>query len=117
MRGGSATKFSDRYEVKDVDYTDNTRKYIVNMQANSALYKNDIVTLSGDVVCSRDDGLVFKTQNVNYNKKSSIIYTKDDFVAYRGNDRFDGKTLYYDNNLNRAKSKMVNAVYQLKETK
>jgi len=117
MKGSSATRFSDRYVVKQIDYTDNSREYISNMKANNGIYKNDIVDLEGEVFYVREDGLIFESQEATYNKKTNITSTKKDFVIYRDNDKVTGTRLKYNNALNRSSAQEVRAKYQLQEEK
>jgi LPS export ABC transporter protein LptC len=109
--GTKATRYQDRYTITDMDYTDNSRDYIANMKANDGLYKNDIVDLNGDVVYTREDGLVFNTQTATYNKKTSVAYTNSNYVLHRGKDKIIGTSLRYNNLLNTISSKNVVAKY------
>lgn len=117
MRGDNAIRYSDRYTVTQMDYTDNSQEYISNMKANNGIYKDDIVELSGEVFYAREDGLIFETQEATYNKKTNITHTDRDFVSYRADDRVTGTSLKYNNVLNRAEATSVEAVYQLQESK
>ncbi|SMP88921.1 Lipopolysaccharide-assembly, LptC-related, partial [Epsilonproteobacteria bacterium SCGC AD-308-P11] len=63
MIGTKGTRYSDRYTVENIDYTDNSEKFIANMKADNGIYKDDIVYLEGNVTYTREDGLVFFTQS------------------------------------------------------
>ena len=115
MMGTEATRYSNRYRVKNIDYTDNTKEYIANMKANDGIYRNEIVDLKGDVIYFREDGLTFESQVAKYNKKTSVAHVNAKYVSYRNDDRIKGSSLIYNNKLNRVKSKNVIAKYQLKE--
>ena len=115
MNGSSAVKFSDRYEVENIDYTDSSREFIANMKANDGLYKNEFVDLKGDVLYSREDGLVFETQEINYNKKTSVATTDKDFVMFRDSDKVIGTSLVYDNFKGTSKMTNIVAKYNLQE--
>lgn len=117
MNGEKATKYTDRYVVEKMDYTDNSKKYIANMKSNSGVYKDDIVSLSGDIVYIREDGLTFQTQKAIYNKKTNIAMTEADYLLFRDNNRVTGKELKYNNSLDTIESKDVTAIYQLQESK
>ncbi|MCF6310614.1 MAG: LPS export ABC transporter periplasmic protein LptC [Sulfurimonas sp.] len=117
MSGTEGTRYSDRYSVKLMDYTDNSQEYIANMKSNSGIYKGDNVYLEGDVVYFREDGLTFETQKVVYNKKTAIARADGNYVLYRNNNKVTGNKLKYNNSLNRVQSKNVVAIYQLKESK
>jgi len=115
MNGAQATKYADRYTVKQMDYTDNSKDYLANMKSNSGIYKNDIVHLDGDIIYVREDGLTFETQKAVYDKKTSIAHADGDYKLYRGANIVVGSELEYNNFLDRVKSKNVIAKYQIKE--
>lgn len=116
MLGSSATRYSNRYTVKDIDYTDNEKEeYIANMKSDKGIYKNDIVTLTGNVTYVRDDGLTFKTQKAVYNKKSSDVVSDVGYVAYLNDSVIRGSYIKYNNEKNRIFSKDVRAKIQLQE--
>ena len=115
MLGSNAIRYSDRYTVKNIDYTDNSTNYIANMKANNGIYKNNIVVLNGDVVYTREDGLTFQTQKAIYNKKTSIAKTDTPYVLYQGQNRVRGSSLIYNSKLNTIQSNQVVSKYQLKE--
>ena len=116
MLGSAATRYSNRYTVQDIDYTDNEKEeYIANMKAKHGIYKNDMVTLSGDVEYVRDDGLTFKTQKAVYNKKSSDVVSDVGYVAYLNDSVVRGSYIKYNNEKNRIFSKNVTAKIQLQE--
>lgn len=72
MNGDKATRYSDRYTVEQINYTDNSKKYLANMQSNSGIYKDDVVYLDGDIIYTREDGLTFDAFN---SSKPLIIFT------------------------------------------
>ncbi len=117
MKGSEATRYSNRYKVNNIDYTDNSKKYIANMKADNGLYmdKNELLDLEGKVLYNREDGLTFKTEKLIYNKKTSIVNADNDYILYRGDNKVIGNSLVYNNNLNIVKSKNVVVRYQLKE--
>ena len=113
MTGDSAIRYSNRYSVLNIDYTDNSKKYIANMRAKKGLYKDEIIELEGNVVYSREDGLTFETSRVVYNRKTSIAVADADYVSYQGNNIVNGSFIKYNNSLNRIESKNVTATYRL----
>ena len=117
MLGSAATRYADRYTVQNMDYTDNSKKYIANMKANDGVYKNDLVTLRGDVEYVREDGLTFKTQKATYNKKTSDVISKVGYIAYLNDSIIKGSYIKYNNDKNRIYSKNVIAEIQLQESK
>jgi len=114
MTGDNAIRYSDRYSVLNIDYTDNSKEYIANMRAREGLYKDEVIELENDVVYSREDGLTFETSKAIYNKKTNIAIADADYVSYRGENVVNGSFVKYNNSLNRVESKNVTATYQLK---
>jgi len=117
MLGASGTKYDDKFIVKGIDYTDKSPKYIANMQAQKGIYKNDIVTLEGNVTYSRDNGFHFFTQKLVYNKKTSQAVSNVGYTAKIGENKIEGTYIKYNNKFNRVYSKNIDAIYQLKEEK
>lgn len=117
LLGTKATRYVDRYDMDNVNFTDNTQKYIANIKANNGVYKNDIITLKQDVIYNREDGLSFSSDEAIYNKKNSIVKTNHKYVAYSGKNKLVGSSLVYNNLKNRTKSKNITVTYQLREKK
>ena len=117
MSGSKAKRYSNRYDVQDIDYTDNSKEYTANMKAKHGLYKNEVVYLDGDVFFSREDGLKYFSQKVVYNKKTDVATSKTDFVAMMGQNQVYGTSIIVNNKLDRINSKNVYAIYKIKENK
>ena len=116
MLGRTATRYSNRYRVENIDYTDNEKKeYIANMKAKQGIYKNNIVTLDGNVTYVRDDGLTFKTQKAIYNKRTSNVVSDVGYVAYLNDSIVRGSYIRYNNKKNRIFSKNIRAKIELQE--
>jgi len=117
MNGSKGTRYTNRYTVEDMDYTDNSKEYMANMKANRGVYKNEVVNLSGDILYVREDGLTFETQKALYNKKTAIATANGKFVLYRGVNRVTGEKLKYNDSLERVEARNVNAIYKIEESK
>jgi len=115
MNGDKAVRYSNRYKVSSIDYTDNSKKYLVNMKANNGVFKDEVVNLYGDVKYKREDGLSFETQKARYNKKTKIAYVDTNYVSHMGANEIVGSSLIYNNLLKRVKSTDIRVKYQLKE--
>jgi len=113
--GTDGARYKDRYKIHNLNYTDNTKKYIANIKANDSIYKDDIMTMYGDVDYNREDGLSFLSDEAIYNKHNGIMKTNKHYVAYRGDNKIIGSSLTYNNLKNRIKSKNITAIYQLSE--
>ncbi len=115
MNGVKAAKYSDRYTIEKMDFTDNSKNYQANMKSNSGVYKNSTVYLNGDIVYIGKDGLTFKTQKATYDRKTTIATADSKYLLYRGSNRINGENLKYNGSLERVESKNVIAKYQIEE--
>lgn len=114
-KGLKGLKYNNRYEIVDFDYTDNTNEHIANVVSNFASYKGETANLSGDIVYTRADGLVFETQEGSYNTKTKIAKSKTNYISYMGEHRVTGSSVQYNNALGIVDSKNVVVNYKLKE--
>jgi LPS export ABC transporter protein LptC len=115
MDGESALRYTNRYVVDDIDYTDNSKEFLTNMKAKKGIYKNNIVYLSGDVKLLRDDGVKFFSQKLTYNKVKDTAYNDVEYIAYMGPNSVKGKSVFFDNKKGLIRSKDIDAVYKLEE--
>jgi len=115
MNGDKATRYTNRYTIERMNYTDNSKEYLANMKANNGIYKDDTIYLEGDIVYSREDGLTFNAQKASYNKNTTIATVDGDYLLYKGSNMVNGKELKYNNSLERVESKDVVVKYQLEE--
>ena len=115
MNGDKAIRYSNRYTVSNINFTDNSKKYIANMKANNGIYKDNIVELMDDVIYTREDGLLFETKKAIYDKKTNLTYIDKDFSSYKLDNKVKGKSLIYNNVLNTAVAQNVTITYKLKE--
>ena len=117
MKGSSAFRYSDRYIIENIDYTDNTKDYVATMRAKHGVYKNEIVDLKDDIFYAREDGLIFTTSKARYNRKTNITNVDAKYILYRVDDNVTGSSFIYNNKLNKGSSENVYAIYQLQESK
>ena len=115
LNGEDGVRYKDRYEIQDVDYTDNSQKFVANMQSNYGVYKNEVINLNGDVVYIREDGVTFKSKEAVYNTKTSIVRVDKDFIIYKNKNIIRGILLVYNNKLDIMKFNNVRAIYQIDE--
>lgn len=115
MKGTEATKYEDRYDVDNINYTDKSKEFIANIIADTGTYKNNIVRLNGNVVYTREDGLTFKTQSASYSKNTHIAKANGNYVLYRDSNKVIGKKLKYNNLSDKIYSTDVTANYKFKE--
>lgn len=115
LLGSTGTRYTNRYTITDMDYTDNSKKYIANMISDFGVYKDEIVDLKGHVVYVREDGLTFKSEKALYNKKTADVVSNTNYIAYLNNNVVIGSYIKYNNISKKIYSKNVTAKYQLKE--
>lgn len=113
--GDVGKKYTNRYSVKNLNYTDNSSKYISNIKANDALYKGFILNLRGDIKYFREDGLTFRTQKASYNKQTSVITSHTKYQSQLNESSAEGSYFEYNNAHGITKSKNVTVNYNLKE--
>jgi len=117
MNGDKAVRYTNRYEVYNIDFTDNSKEFLTNMKAKKGLYKTDVVYLNGDVKLVRDDGLRFFSQKAKYDKNKDIASTDTKFIAYMNENYISGSSAIFDNKNKTIKSKNIYTTYNIEEKK
>ena len=115
MSGDSTLKYENRYSVKNIYYTDNTKKQMLTMKATDGEYNGDIILLNNGVELYREDGLTFKAKRLSYDKSKDVIMSDSDYTLFRGKDKMEGSSIKYFNNLDKIESTNVDITYKLKE--
>lgn len=115
--GFKGIKYIDRYTVENLNYTDNTKKYLSNIRANNGTYKGNLIELSGDVVYSREDGFSLQTQNANFNEKTKVVNSTSKYISHFNGNEARGSSIQYDTTRGIVKSKNIVAKYKIKERK
>ncbi|MFH0709024.1 MAG: LPS export ABC transporter periplasmic protein LptC [Pseudomonadota bacterium] len=114
FEGEHGKRFSDRYEVSDAKFTNNEKALLESIRANSALYKDDVITLEGKVYYARSDGLQFHSNEGMYDQKRSFLTTEEAFTITKNENSIEGRHLLYDLNLDTVSADQIRASYQLK---
>jgi LPS export ABC transporter protein LptC len=115
LNGEEGIRYKDRYEIQDVDYTDNSQEFVANIQSDYGVYKNEVINLNANVVYIREDGVTFESQEAVYNTKTSIVRVDKDFVIYKNKNIIRGVLLVYNNKLDIMKFHNVRAIYRIDE--
>ncbi len=115
LSGSEGKRFSDRYEVYDVNYTNNTEESIENMVASYGLYKGETLALENDVHYRRDDGVNFTCNKAEYNKVTSVIQTVGPFTLWQYENRFSGTDLLYYSKQGKVSADDVTGIYTITE--
>lgn len=113
FEGKHGKRFVDRYEISGAKFTDNEKVLIETIEANNALYKNDVISLDGNVHYTRSDGLEFRSNEGMYDKKDSLITTDGPFVITKNQNSIDGVHLNYDLKLDTVSANKIRGSYQL----
>jgi len=116
MVGKEGYRFKNRFEVKEIDYTDSTRKLQNNLKADFGRYNNkNLITLKGNVRYHREDGVHFVTDRAIVHQHKETITTVGPFKMDRLSDEVVGKDLFYDTKKGHATAKQVTGVFQLQD--
>lgn len=83
---------------------------IDSLMAKRGKYVKDVLYLDGNVVMQEKDGYTYKTQHANYNQKTEMFHISAPFIAVRGQDVMQGKTLRYNMQSKEAFGTCVDAV-------
>ncbi|MBA1437436.1 MAG: LPS export ABC transporter periplasmic protein LptC [Epsilonproteobacteria bacterium] len=113
MLGGQVYRYADRYTIDKIDHTDNSKTHITNLRADFGIYKNDILTLDGNVTLVRDDGVSYVTQHAKYYKKKGLFVGNTDYILTQGKNRLTGTYVDHNNISGKIHSKNIFATYFL----
>ena len=114
LTGEDGKMFDDRYEISSAIFSDNTKKLAQTVKAQKAVYRNDVVDLSGNVRYERADGLRFFSKEGKYDTNLSVVSTKGAFEIIQNRHRVEGTKLYYNTARDTVSADSVSGVYQLK---
>jgi LPS export ABC transporter protein LptC len=107
-------RYTDRYLADNVDYISKSSQQLFSITANHGNFFNHVIKLTGDVVYSREDGLIFKSNEATYNRQTGVYKTQSKYISYKNNDKIRGSKLIYNSKTGQAVSQSINAQYQLK---
>jgi len=114
MNGKEGLRYTDRIEINDIDYTDNSRNLKNNITADFGVYDNiNLITLEGNVRYHREDGLKFKTNRAVMHQKEETITTFGPFTMDKQADTIVGKDLFYDSKNGLSNAKNVTGIFNL----
>ena len=114
MIGRDGLRFDDRIEVKDIDYTDSSRSFRNNIQADFGLYDNkELITLEGNVRYYREDGMKFRSDKAVIDQKKETIDVAGPFTLETLSEKAVGTNLFYDSKNGLSEAKNVTAMFDL----
>ena len=113
FQGEHGKRFEDRYEVSSAKFSNNSKTLFESISANNALYKDDIITLDGNVHYVRADGLQFHSDEGKYDTPHSLVTTRGNFVITQNNNRVHGTQLQLNTKSHTVSANAVSGSYQL----
>lgn len=112
MIGKKGYQYKNRLEVKDINYTDSSKRLRSNLQADRGIYdKVDLITLQGNVRYHREDGVRFNSKEARLKQKEETIYVDGRFKLHKFADNVVGNHLVYDTKDGVSKAKNVIGYY------
>jgi len=113
FEGIHGKRFEDRYEVSSAKFSNNSKDLFESISANEALYKEDIITLEGNVHYMREDGLEFRSAEGKYDTPHSLVSTRGGFVITQNSNRVNGTQLLLNTQQHTVSANAVSGSYQL----
>ena len=115
MSGTHGWRYTNRYEILDINFTDKTKDYLQKMSADFGNYQDDVVSLVGDVRYKREDGLAFMSNEATYEQKRSTASTEGEFKIIQNGDWVEGRALVYNSAAGTVNAKEIRANYVIRE--
>lgn len=113
FEGEHGKRFEDRYEVSSAKFSNNSKKLFESIRANEALYKEEVITLNGNVHYLREDGLAFRSDEGKYDVPHSLVSTRGSFVITQKNNKVNGTQLLLNTQYHTVSANRVSGSYQL----
>lgn len=113
LAGKEGKKFDDYYTVTSAKFSDNTRQLLHSLQSEHALYRDDVLSLEGDIRYSRQDGLSFDADHGTYNTKNGVVQIPENIVIRQDNHRIEGENIRYEVDHQVITANRIQAKYQI----
>jgi lipopolysaccharide export system protein LptA len=114
LEGKEGKKFEQYYEVTSAKFSDNTDALFQTIQSDQADYRNDVISLEGNVHYVREDGLEFRSNKGSYDSNASLVKFPGSFTITQNANRINGEHLLYNTKLESVSANRIHASYQLK---
>lgn len=115
LAGSQGLRYEDRYEVTDLNLTDRSKLHTENMQAAHGTYSEPMILLHDGVHYTRDDGMKFESNDLDYNRSSGLMRAPGPFVLWQKADRINGHNLVYYTKSGDMAAKKITGNYFLKD--
>ena len=79
LQGSYAERYSDRYEIHDLSYINNSVQEQQKMAAIRAMYQDKTLYLNGNVVYEKGNSFMFTSNEARYDEKTKSVYTTGKF--------------------------------------
>lgn len=104
-----AKSFKNHEELYEPLILSKSQNGQIDQLSSKTLVKyQDEIYLNGDVKYTRNDGLVFSSEQLNYNLKTKIAQTNSKFKAVKQTDKVEGTYMKYDNQNKKILAKNTN---------
>jgi LPS export ABC transporter protein LptC len=108
-----AHQFKDRIEFEDVEYIKNMKDNKEYLDSKYATYKENIITLTQNVLFKTDDGVKFKTAKAIIEEKSDTLKSDGKFTLSKDGSYVNGVKLIYNSKTKKVKAKNIKGIYKL----
>ncbi len=117
LQGSYAERYSNRYEIHDLNYTNNSAQEQQKMIATRAMYQDKTLYLNGNVVYKKGNNFMFTSDEAQYDEKTKNASTTGKFELKSSDGIFSGYELQYNSESEKVKAKTITATYHLNKVK
>ncbi len=117
LQGSYAERYSDRYEIRNLSYTNNSVQEQQKIAAALAIYQDKTLYLNGNVIYEKGDNFMFTSDEAQYNEETKSAYTTGKFELKSSDGLFSGHELQYNSESEKVKAKTITAIYHLNKAK
>jgi hypothetical protein len=117
LQGAYGKRYGDRYEINDVNYTNNAVNDYRHMSASLASYKEKMLYLNGNVIYRQGDAFTFSSDEAQYDEVTKSAYTTGKFNLQSSEGFFNGYGLEYNSLTQNIRAKNILATYHLNKEK
>jgi LPS export ABC transporter protein LptC len=115
LHGSEGLRFTDRYEVHDIAFIDNSGEVGKEMTADFGRARAETVELRGNVLIRQGDGSEVRTEKIHYDKAKRLVTSDTRFTLKQDGNRATGERLLYRLDDGHIEAKNITAFYTLPE--
>ncbi len=113
LQGEFGKRYAERYEVYAINYTSHVDHNEQNIAAQAAVYQDNILYLSGNIVYQKGMDFMFRSNEAQYDENRHMATTMGMFELKTGEGIFKGHALEYHTEADIVRAKTVSALYDL----